>query len=260
MLCSISKTMKTFITIIPITIAISIAACNSPKKDSQEIQEAAKTENIINSTEKAFTEKGKATYDVNGETLSAKTEYQIIKAENFQDIKFTYEIRLSNSKLSEREIERLALELKSQLDRSYERIFITYYLPNEKIGAGAWATSHFDPNLKINILGITASDIEKLLESSKENNSEEIIGKWIAGGHGSTYFLILFKKDGKLFKAMRDDDENIEEEMIIKKVVGQERYIEKENNQFGEYYYINSKGELEVYDEQGFIEKYAKTK
>lgn len=37
---------------------------------------------------------------------------------------------------------------KEKLD-SYNRVFLTYYLPDMKFGSGAWATTHFNPNLKV---------------------------------------------------------------------------------------------------------------
>jgi hypothetical protein len=37
--------------------------------------------------------------------------------------------------------------------RKYERVFICYYLPGMEVGAGAWATGHFNPELEVKVLG-----------------------------------------------------------------------------------------------------------
>ena len=208
-----------------------------------------------NLNEKAFIEKGNVAYDNNGNIIEVKTEYEIIKAENYQNIKYTYDIRLANDKLLENELSDLAIELKNKLDRSYERIFITYYLPDDKVGSGAWAISHFNSDLKVSILGLTHADIENY---NQENPEENIIGKWIAGSYKNAYFIILFEKNGKLYKAMRNIDESIEDEMVLQEESGIKKYVKKGENDFGEYYIINANEELEVYDIDGFIDKYKK--
>ena len=133
---------------------------------------------------KTFCEKGKVLHDEGGFKIKPKTEYQIIHAESFADTKYTYDIRLSNNKLSEHELSELAWELKNRLDREYDRIFISYYLPDDEIGNGAWATSHYNPNLQVKIIGTTPSDIARLnnknkslKSNNKKGNSEKMIGK-----------------------------------------------------------------------------------
>lgn len=230
---------------------ISIVIAFNPNETETEI-----TNEIESKTEKAFIEKGKVGYDKNGNIIEAKTEYEIIKAENYQNIKFTYDIRLSNDKLLANELSDLAIELKDKLDRDYERIFITYYLPEDKVGSGAWAISHFNPDLKVSILGLTPADIENLVENyNQEKPEEKVIGKWIAGSYKNAYFIILFEKNGKLYKAMRNADESVEDEMLLQDKSGVKRYVKKGENEFGEYYIINENGELEIYDQDGFIEK-----
>ncbi|QDT94253.1 hypothetical protein [Gimesia algae] len=61
-----------------------------------------------------------------------------------------------DGKVSEERLREIALELKSKETRSYERTFIVYLLPGMKENEGAWATTHFDPDLKIDILDFMA--------------------------------------------------------------------------------------------------------
>jgi hypothetical protein len=49
----------------------------------------------------------------------------------------------------------IATQLKNSDAHTYERTFIVYYLPGMEIGSLAWATSHFDPELQVRIIGVT---------------------------------------------------------------------------------------------------------
>ena len=43
----------------------------------------------------------------------------------------------------------------------HERSFVTFYLPGMKVGAGAWATAHHDPSLRVEILRLQADNVRK---------------------------------------------------------------------------------------------------
>ncbi|MCH7702181.1 MAG: hypothetical protein IID37_10880 [Planctomycetes bacterium] len=88
-------------------------------------------------------------------TIPDDVSYSIIDSTTMPGIKRSLDVRL-NKKVSERTLRALALKLKSQDSRNYERTFIVYYLPDMKVGAGAWATTHFDPDLEVRVLGLTA--------------------------------------------------------------------------------------------------------
>jgi hypothetical protein len=63
-------------------------------------------------------------------------------------------------------------------------------------GAGAWATSHFNPNLEVKIWGTTIEE-EKALMSKPKNLSGNIIGEWLdESSYGAKYTLI--KRNGKI--------------------------------------------------------------
>ena len=66
--------------------------------------------------------------------------YTIIKSSTLPGIKRSLDVRI-NKKVSERTLRALALKLKSDDTREYERTFICYYLPNMTVDAGAWAGS-----------------------------------------------------------------------------------------------------------------------
>ncbi len=150
-------------------------------------------------------------------------------------------------------LQKLALKLRQEEPIKYDRMFITYYLPGMTPGSGAWATSHFNPNLKVKILGTTIEE-EKALMSKPKDSSGEIIGEWLDESPyvGAKYTLL--KRNGKIVMIRKfKDGSGSEEEMIQKKQSGKLRFEEKGGNDFGEYYLIESNGQLAIYDNVGLI-------
>jgi len=78
--------------------------------------------------------------------------YAIIEKESIGSIKLSMDIRLEQE-VSEGFLATLALKLRQDEPVKYDRMFICYYLPEMTPGSGAWATSHFNPNLEVTILG-----------------------------------------------------------------------------------------------------------
>ena len=137
--------------------------------------------------------------------------------------------------------------------RKYDRVFITYYLPGMTPGSGAWATSHFDPNLEVKILGTTIEE-EKTLMDEPKNSSGEIIGKWFNESlYGGAKYTFL-KRDGKIIMIRKfKDGSSDEKEMIQKNQSGRVRFEEKGGNLDKEYYLIERNGNLGIYDNAGLI-------
>jgi len=180
--------------------------------------------------------------------------YTIIEKSRMGNIKLSIDIRLEQ-KVSKDFLQKLALKLRQGETIKYDRIFISYLLPGMIPGAGAWATSHFNPNLNVEILGTTIEE-EKLLMSKPKDSSGEIIGEWF-GLDDSPYTpakYTLLKKNGKIIMIRKyKDGSGSEEEMIQKKQSGKLRFEEKGGNDFGEYYLIESNGHLAIYDNMGLI-------
>ena len=177
-------------------------------------------------------------------------KYTVVEKSNLRSIKSSIDIRLEK-KVSKDFLQKLALKLRKAEPRKYDRMFITYYLPGMTPGSGAWATSHFNPNLEVKILGTTIEE-EKALMSKPQKSSDKIIGEWLdESSYGAKYTLI--KRNGKIIMICKyKDGSRSEEEMIQKKQSGKLRFEEKEGNDFGEYYLIESNGRLAIYDNSGF--------
>ena len=142
--------------------------------------------------------------------------YSIFDSSINRGIKRSLDVRL-NKKVSERTLRAIALKLKSQDARSYDRTFMAYYLPGMAVGAGAWATTHFNPDLEVRVLGLTAEEEEKLLAEPAPAN-REIIGRWLDEGPIVGGRITIFREDGKLFiEQIFTDGSSRKEELVEKK-------------------------------------------
>lgn len=178
--------------------------------------------------------------------------YTVIEKSNLRSIKGRIDIRLGE-KVTKDFLNKLALKLRDAEPRKYDRLFITYYLPGMIPGSGAWATSHFNPNLKVKILGTTIAE-EKALTGAPQNASGEIIGEWLDESPymGAKYTFLM--KNGKVIMTRRfKDGSGSEKEMLQKEQSGKLRFEEKGGNDFGEYYLIERNGNLGAYDNAGLI-------
>lgn len=177
--------------------------------------------------------------------------YSIIEEANLGSVKGSISIRLKK-KVSKDSLHKLALKLRETQPRKYNRLFITYYLPNMTPGSGAWATTHFNPSLKVSILGLTIEEEKALIEGSKAS-SGEIIGEWF----DETPFIgskhALLKKNEKIIMVRKyADGSHSEIEMIQKNQSGMSRF-ERKKKIHDDYYLIEKNGSLGLYDDLGLI-------
>lgn len=167
--------------------------------------------------------------------------YSIIDSSTLPVIKRSLDVRL-NKKVSEKTLRAIALKLKSQDSRDHDCTFITYYLPGMTVGAGAWATTHFNPDLEVRILGLTAEEEERL------------VGRWFAESPYVSIHITIFREDGKLFiDPMFKDGSSLKEELVEKKSPLGRRFDPVEGTSTGDYLVLCSDGNLQVRDNDGLI-------
>lgn len=164
--------------------------------------------------------------------------------------KRSLDVRL-NRRVSEGTLRALALELKSQETGSYERTFICYYLPDMKVDAGAWATTHFNPNLEVRILGLTVEQ-DKALRHRPADPSQDVIGSWIDDSPFAGNRITIFRQHGELFMETTYKDGSAgTAELVEMSTPRARRFDHKPDRGHGEYYLINSTGDLEQWDQDG---------
>ena len=208
--------MRTIATLILITIFFSCADNNSPRNENKSLE-----------------------------------NYTIIKENKNPSLRKTnIEIRIEKE-ISENDLEQIAKSLKKER-KEYDNLWIFYYLPDNEIGEGAWATTHFSPDLEVIILGAT-EDASKEMEERKVTG--EIIGAWKDNDAMMPSKIYLVKENGKLYiKTVRAKSKYSEAVELVEEVRksgknGKVRY--DYDNKHGEYYLIEKNGNLGLYDELG---------
>ncbi len=185
-------------------------------------------------------------------TIPGDVSFSIIDSSTLPGIKRSLDVRL-NKKVSEQALRAIALKLRAQDSRTYERTFIAYYLPGMAVGAGAWATTHFNPNLEVRILGLTAEEEQKLA-AQPERANREIIGRWLDESPFLGSRITIFREDGKLFiEQMFKDGSTLKKEVVEKKTPLGRRFDKVEGSSAGDHWVLGSDGNLQVRDDDGLI-------
>jgi hypothetical protein len=151
-----------------------------------------------------------------------------------------------NKKIDEKILKEIAIEIRKDRDE-YNNLWIFYYIPEMTEGS-AWATSHFTPDLEVSIMGSTENQDNI---TSKTNDLEgEILNKWRSEKSLMGATLVLFKStSGKVMRINFKDGSKMESEIIESDLNGKTKY--QDDNENGEYYVLESNGNLGMYGKDG---------
>ncbi len=187
-------------------------------------------------------------YQISQET--EKIEYKISKKEYAQFAKKgTIEIQLEQ-KITETQLQKIALDLKNKIFRKSKRVFMSYFLP-EMMNGETWATTHFESgNYTIRILGFTIEQ-EIELQNNFEGDTQNIIGQWIDTSPHVNHGLTLFEKENNLFleRKFTNGSSSITE-MKSSEIDGWVRYDDIEDNAHGEYFTVDGDGVLHYFSSE----------
>lgn len=101
--------------------------------------------------------------------------------------------------IAEIEIRQIAMALHNEAP-NFERTFIEYLLPGMTYGAGAWAISHFNPDLEIKIFGFKP-DFEL---SATSQIIDSTVGQWT-----SWHTVITINKTDATYSVIRETGNNV---------------------------------------------------
>jgi len=180
--------------------------------------------------------------------------YEIINQHSLPNIKRMLDIRL-NKKVSKDVLTTIALTLKKSDPKRYKRTFIGYFLPGMEVNAGSWATSHFNPDLKVEIHGLTVEQ-EQALKKEPENVSRTVIGRWLDERPGVDNRTTIFVRDGKLYMENTYKDGSSGEAELLEKKSPLGRRFEKADgsgSDFGDHWILDASGNLQLRDNRGLI-------
>jgi hypothetical protein len=189
-------------------------------------------------------------------TIPSDVSFSIIDSNALPSVIRSLNVRLSR-KVSEQTLRAIALKLKAQ-PPAYDRTMIFYYLPGMTVGAGAWATTHFAPDLEVRILGLTA-EYENKLVTEPEPANRETIGRWLDETPFIGSRITIFHEKGKLFiEVTYKDGSGHKKELVERKSPLGRRFNEVEGSRNGNHWIIGSDGNLQVRDNDGLIGTAAK--
>jgi len=202
--------------------------------------------------------KTKVNQDTDKKTITSNSNtqierYEILNKKLYRGIKALISVRIYK-RLEKKQIKKIAFDIKRKYP-FYPRYFITYILPIHSRSDFAWATSHFTPELDIQINGPTEEDIKEL-ESWKI--SGEIINSWNLNEAilQSKIYLVLENDELYIKRVVSKSrfNSNTTEivNLVTKKVTfGSIRYDYENDN--GEYYIVRNSGYLCLYDDVGVV-------
>ena len=171
------------------------------------------------------------------EALATENNFEIISEKSSEKLasdvqKTNINIRLKE-KLTKDELTTLANKIKEQR-ASFNNVSIFYYLPDMEVGAGAWATTHFNPELEVKILGSTKEE-ENNLTANIPSVDGELIGNFFEQQYTNALYTV-YEKNGKTFvRTTFKDGTNMIEETVKTGTT-----LKPVQNAHGEYYKLNS--------------------
>ncbi len=198
--------------------------------------------------------------------------FQIIKDYKRPNIKRSVDVRIQK-RISTTQLKSIAMQIKESDRQSYSRTFILYWLPNQVVDSGAWATTHFNPELEVRILELSLEEYENLVKSAIKITKNELIGQWYE--YFSSRIVTIYKKGKKVVLHFQyNDGSNSETEVKLTHTKQGIRIDEIKGNSFykgtkigdlifdtmtniarGEFYLVNKNNYLESWDSDGFTEK-----
>jgi hypothetical protein len=182
------------------------------------------------------------------QTAFEKYNCKLLETEEMGTAKKSIYIQIPEQ-LTEMQIKEIAMQMRNE-HSAYERLFIFYLLPEMRMGAGAWATSHFNTELEINILGV-GSDAEEAMKNP-DIPEGEVIGEWYDRTLYIEHSVVIYKLNGDYkLKEVYADGNSIIKDLKFVEVDGKSKFIY--DNDFGEYFLIENDGRLGLYDPEGLV-------
>ena len=164
------------------------------------------------------------------------------------NIKRTVEVELLE-RTNEESLHAIAEHIHGLSSADVQRTFIGYRVKGDHKNQGYWATTHYNPDLKVNILGASASDYGNIKNTNQPEG--EILGTWMASW-GYEYKMTAFKQDEQTFiKSAYSDGSSSNELYFLSQSKKGVKLQDQGGKERGEYFIINSKGDLEFWSQNG---------
>lgn len=236
--------------------SMSLGACGEPL--TADVKELREIDRKIAAAKKetAQIEKSLGTQDTKPVQTSALPSYSIISDEISQPLQTQPKKRSVDVRLTERiakdELERLGQAIRLQSPHR-DRLFITYYLPGQTVGSGAWGSTHFTPKLDTKIHGMTLGEANDPFPALPKDAA--LMAKFAGNEFLGEKAIIFQAADGTTQKTVKYKDGSGATNQLFPAANGR---LEARNGH-GEYYVIKA-GAVSVYDSSGLIDTYTTAK
>lgn len=180
------------------------------------------------------------------------TGWRVVDDYRVGTIKRSVEVVL-DQKVSTERLKLIAEAIRGRDPKKYENTFIGYHLGTMK-KSGFWATTNYTPKLEIKVLGLSRKQESDLsAESRSIGDNRRIIGSWIDDRPGAGSKIVVYYDNGErvYLKNLYPDGGSWAQEKKISATPQGKRLDDLKGNSFGEYYVINSSGELEFWSRNG---------
>ena len=155
-----------------------------------------------------------------------------------------------NERIDNSELENVAKRIYRNYGGSdYAVVFIVYYQIGMQIGSGGYASSHFRPNLEIEIYGLTNKMIDTIKQSNSETNNYWIDDDWLS--------LATIRKVNNKFELYRIGSDLSTVTLPLNYKLNKDKdtvFYDKRDNGIT-FYLKNVQNQIEVSDEKGLIYK-----
>lgn len=184
--------------------------------------------------------------------LSKDIKYTISEDSHKRDIKRSVVVILE-AKISKVSLKKLAQKIKNGESTNYQRTFIVYFLKGKDRDNGYWATTHFNPNLEVKVLGLSQKEEASLVKPVASTPDRKVLGAWLDDRSGiGAKMIIYYSKDGNVYlESSYSDGSSGTKEMIELTNEDGKRIEDKEGNDFGEYFIVNKVNQLEFWSKNG---------
>ncbi len=179
-------------------------------------------------------------------------DHEVIRERTYANVTRSLTVRLTR-RVTKRKLRSLAEKLWAEAP-SYRRTLIEYRLPGMTPGGGAWATTHFTPELKVSVLGATAAQYKRLRRvGERERSSGETLGVWICEEPHLSHRITIYRK-GETYRLRRVFEEGSSATAkLVERSSPYGRAFAVADSEGGGQYVIAEGGELQIRDDGGLV-------
>ncbi len=181
-------------------------------------------------------------------------DYRVTTHDIIPGKKRSLEVFLSR-RVDAKTLRTLASYIKSNDPAVYDRTFIIYRIPYADPGDLAWATTHFNPHLEVNILGLTPEQYAQANQTPPPHPNREIIGHWLIERPAMSGRLTIYQQNNQLRseRIYQDGSSNINNLRETHTPTGR-RFEDLSQTDFRGYMIIRPTGELDTGDRNGIFD------